>query len=178
MGLREIKKELQNFEKPQLIELILELYNKDKSTKDYLGFFMNPDEEALLEKYKEKMGKPFGVARAYKVKVGSVKSALTEFKRFGVSSSAIIRLHLHFVSVGIQHSLIGNYYRPPIYRALAASFTSAAALIDKEGLHKDFRETAERMLQDAWRIDYDFYHAMRASYATNFHAEPPVPKPK
>jgi hypothetical protein len=176
MGLREIKKELQNFEKPQLIELILELYSKDKTTKDHMNFFMNPDEEALLEKFKERVGKPFGVARAYRVKVGSAKSALTEFKKYGVSSSALIRLHLHFVDLGIQYSLMGNYFRPPIYRALAAAFNSALALIDKEGLHKDFQDTVLRMVQDARRIDQDFYHALRGSYAVNFHEEPPKPK--
>lgn len=178
MGLREIKKELQNFEKPQLIELIVELYGKDKMTKDYMNFFMNPDEEALLEKFMERVGKPFLKPRGYRIKTSGAKSALAEFKKYGVTPSAVVRLHLYYVEAGIKRSLDVATMRPPIYKALAAAFTSALALIDKEGLHKDFRETAERMLQDAWRIDYDFYHAMRASYAANFHAEPPVPKPK
>jgi hypothetical protein len=178
MGLREIKKELQNFEKPQLIELILELYGKDKTTKDYMNFFMNPDEEALLEKFKERVAKPFAKPRGYRIKTSAAKSALTEFKKYGVTPTAIVRLNLYFVEAGIERTLSGGTLRPPIYRALAAAYHTALVLIDKEGLHKDFKENTLSMVQDAWRFDHDFYHALKESYRVNFHAEPPQPKTK
>lgn len=175
MGLREIKKELQNFDKAQLIELIVELYGKDKMTKNYMNFFMNPDEEALLEKFKERVSKPFLKARGYRIKTSAAKSALTEFKKYGVTPSAVIQLHLCFVEAGIIRSRDVAVMRPAIYKALAAAYHSALILIDKEGLHRDFKAQALEMLLDAYQFDRDFYLALRESFAVNFHEEPPRP---
>lgn len=173
MGLREVKKELQNFEKPQLIELILELYGKDKMTKDYLNFFMNPDEEALLEKFKERVTKPFLKPRGYRVKLSSAKSALTEFKKYGVTPTAIISLQLAFAEAGMHRSIHVAMMRPPIYTALAVAFNNALVLIDKEGLHKDFRERVLAALAHAREVDRSFYSLIAESFEVNYHEEAP-----
>lgn len=46
-----LKKELAKFTKEQLTELILEMYDARKEIKDYLNFYLNPDSEALYNKY-------------------------------------------------------------------------------------------------------------------------------
>lgn len=51
MGLTNLKKELNKLDKSKLIEVILELYKKNKSVKDYFDFFVDPNEKELFKKY-------------------------------------------------------------------------------------------------------------------------------
>jgi len=53
MGIREVKNNLKNLNKNQLIDLIGELYNKNKSVKEFFDFYVNPNEKELLSKYRE-----------------------------------------------------------------------------------------------------------------------------
>ncbi|MET4083857.1 hypothetical protein ABIB40_003830 [Pedobacter sp. UYP30] len=48
MGLTDIKKELKKLGKEKLISLISELYKNNKSVKEYLDFYVNPNEAALF----------------------------------------------------------------------------------------------------------------------------------
>ena len=48
MGLSELKKELKKFDKAKLIELVTDLYKKNKSAKEYFDFFVNPNENDLF----------------------------------------------------------------------------------------------------------------------------------
>lgn len=53
MSKASLKKLLSTMDREQLIELILDAYSARKETKEYLEFFLNPDVEKLLTKYKE-----------------------------------------------------------------------------------------------------------------------------
>jgi len=53
MGVSELKKELKSFEKDKLIELFLDLYKKNKAVKEYFDYFINPDEQALFNKFRD-----------------------------------------------------------------------------------------------------------------------------
>lgn len=44
-----LKKELQNFDREQLVELILSSYDSSKEAKDFYEFFINPDPNKLFE---------------------------------------------------------------------------------------------------------------------------------
>lgn len=52
---RDLKKELAEYDKKMLIGLISDLYDKNKSVKEYLDYFLKPDEQAILKTYKSKV---------------------------------------------------------------------------------------------------------------------------
>ncbi len=54
-----IKTELGKLEKSALIEIISDLYKKNKSVQEYLNFYIKPDEDGLFEKYRLKFMKHF-----------------------------------------------------------------------------------------------------------------------
>lgn len=47
-----IKKLLQSMTKTEIIEMVLELYSARKEAKEYLEFYVCPDEKGKLEEYK------------------------------------------------------------------------------------------------------------------------------
>ena len=48
-----LKKYLQSLTKEQLIETVLEIYDNLKPAKEYLEYYLSPDEKAMFEKYKK-----------------------------------------------------------------------------------------------------------------------------
>jgi len=60
-----LKPELLKLDKKQLIELIADLYKKNKSVQEYLDFFIKPDEDGLFEKYKMKVYEAFFPKRGF-----------------------------------------------------------------------------------------------------------------
>ena len=71
MGLTDLKKELKKFDKGKLIELVAELYKKNKSVKEFFDFYINPNEKDLFNKYRDKVFESFYPKRGfnYKLKV-------------------------------------------------------------------------------------------------------------
>ena len=55
MALRELKKELNQMEKTEIIKLISEMYKKIPDAKNYLDIFTTGDIKKLAEKYKNKL---------------------------------------------------------------------------------------------------------------------------
>ena len=65
MGILEIKNELRKFDKAKIIELIADLYKKNKSVKEYFDFFVNPNENELSKKYRDKIFDSFYPKRGF-----------------------------------------------------------------------------------------------------------------
>ena len=69
MGLKEIKEELLNLDKDILVKHFLELYKKYDSVKEYFNFYINPNEDELLKKYKDKVREGFFPKRGMRLKL-------------------------------------------------------------------------------------------------------------
>ena len=79
MGIREVKNNLKNLNKNQLIDLIGELYNKNKSVKEFFDFYVNPNEKELLSKYREKVFETFYPKRGFGYNLKEGKKAISDF---------------------------------------------------------------------------------------------------
>ena len=53
MSKAQLKKQLNSLEKSQIIEMVIELYDARKEAKEYLEFYLNPDEDKKLEEFKK-----------------------------------------------------------------------------------------------------------------------------
>ena len=76
MGIREVKNNLKNLNKSQLIG---ELYNKNKSVKEFFDFYVNPNEQELLSKYREKVFETFFPKRGFGYNLKEGKKAISDF---------------------------------------------------------------------------------------------------
>ena len=68
MSKAKLKKYLQTLSKEQVIEVILELYDARKEAKDYLEFYLTPDNNAELEKCKKAIRQEFFPTRGFSEK--------------------------------------------------------------------------------------------------------------
>ncbi len=95
-----LKKELSKLSKEQLIEHILDLYDKNTSVKEFYKFYINPaDEKKLAEKYKKLIRKEFNVENPMRSteKFSVAKRAISDFKNLQPSPEYLADVMLEAV---------------------------------------------------------------------------------
>lgn len=105
MSLASLKKELKSFPKDSLEDLVCSIYGKNKLIKEYLEFFLNPDEEKLLEKYQMIVADYMNPKRGRRAKIGKAKAAIREFSKTYELPEMEAELMIAFIKEGYQFSL-------------------------------------------------------------------------
>jgi hypothetical protein len=100
----QLKKELLTMNKEELINLILDTYTARKEAQDYLEFFLNPDVNALKEKYKVNITKEFNRVKrgSYsKARISLIRKMLKEFASYAPGFQAELDLLQYTINVAI-----------------------------------------------------------------------------
>lgn len=143
-SINEVKKELQQRDKKELIEICIELarFKKDnKELLDYLLFEAN-DGQAYITRIKEEMDEQFilmrGQANLYYTKktLRKVLRVLTKYNKFIGDKTASIELHIYFC-LKLKRSGIPFHESKLIVNMYEQQIKKIQALIN--GLHEDLR---------------------------------------
>ena len=99
MSKKGLEKHLKNFEKEEIIELLLNLYDARKEAKDYFEFFLRPDEDKFHQKAREIIKKEFYPQRngKPKIRVSRCKKAIKEFQTLGVDPMLVGDLMIYYI---------------------------------------------------------------------------------
>lgn len=123
MSKAQLKKELANLTHEQLIELIINTYGLSSEVKQYYEFFLNPDVEKLLEKYKQAISKELSRAkygRRSKARISVVNGHLKQFRMLDPGSEWVIDLWLYMLQyAAVTESTL--YFSETLYRGLGKS---------------------------------------------------------
>ncbi len=134
MALTELKKELNQMDKTEIIKLILEMYKKIPDAKNYLDIFSTGDIEKQTEKYKREIERyiyPKGTnmdlreTEARKIIRAVRKMNITELN---------IELELHYVSCCLVIVEDFGYYDKNYYMSMEKMFNNAISGINKLGI--------------------------------------------
>ena len=105
MGIGAVKKELARLDKEELIKLLAELYGKDKATREFLDFSVNPDEKALHMKCRDKILYAFFPKRGYRLRLAEGKKAIADFKKYSSNGELLADLMLWYVPTNMVISI-------------------------------------------------------------------------
>src|SRR5690606_280852 len=125
MGLTDLKKELKKLDKDKLIDLVADLYKKNKSVKEFFDFYVNPDERELFEKYRDKVFEAFYPKRGYNYKLKDGKQAISDFKKLGTSTDLLADLMLFYVETGVKFTNDYGDVNETFYKSLATTFVDS-----------------------------------------------------
>ena len=94
-----LKKRLSSMSKAEIIGLVAELYEAKKEAKEYLDYWMNPDEDAKLEEYMKIVRYEFYPPgnREPKTRFSVCKKAISDYKKLKPSAGAVAELMLCLV---------------------------------------------------------------------------------
>lgn len=164
MSLTDLKKELQKLEKPQLIALLGELYKKQKAAKEYLDFYFEPNEAALLATHCERVRRAFSLKGGYDYNLRQGKAAISDFRKLGVSAQPLADLMLYYVECGIRFTNNYGDINESFYYSLEGMYEQALVLMREARLLPEFAERSRQVVIDTRHIGWGFHDTLADLY--------------
>ncbi len=165
MGQTDIKKELRKLDKEKLVELVVDLYKKNKSVKEFLDFYVNPNEKELFLKYKDKVYEAFYPKRGYRFKLSDGKKAISDFKKLEASKELLSELMLFYVATGVEFTNEFGDIDEPFYNSVASVYLNALKLMSKENILDKFADRAKKIVDDTSGIGWGFHDELGDIYS-------------
>lgn len=140
MALRELKKELNQMEKTEIIKLISEMYKKIPDAKNYLDIFTTGDIKKLAEKYKKQVEKyiyPNG--RNMVLRETEARKIIHSVRKMNIIALNI-ELELHYVSCCLEVIEDFGYWDENYYTAMGKMFDHAVNGIYEIGIEEKYLE--------------------------------------
>ena len=160
MGLKEVKSELSKLDKTTLIKHISELYKKYKPVKEYFDFYVNPDENKILDQYKEKVTEGFFPKKGYQLKLSISRKAINDFRKLGTSDESVVDLLLHFVENGVEFTKVYGDVTDSFYVSIENTYSGALEIIEKNGLKENFKTRAHKIVTDSADTGWGFHECL------------------
>lgn len=156
MGIKEIKEELLKQDKDILVKHLVELYNKYDSVKEYFNFYINPNEDELLNKYKDKVREGFFPKRGMRLQLSLSRKAINDFKKLGISKEKYGDLMLYYVECGIE--FINNYgdISESFYTSAENTFNKTLKIFDEENVLEKYKERTSALVRESMDSGYGF----------------------
>ena len=170
MGLTDIKKELKKFDKDKLVDLIADLYKKNKSVKDFFDFYVNPNEKELFAKSKDKVYEAFFPKRGNRLRLSEGKKAISDFRKLGASKELLADLMLFYVETGVEFTNEFGDIDEPFYNSVASVYLQALTLMKKEKILDKFSDRAKVIVDDTSNIGWGFHDDLSSVYG-DFYLE-------
>jgi Zn-dependent M16 (insulinase) family peptidase len=140
MALKELKKELNQMDKTEIIKLISEMYKKIPDAKNYLDIFATGEIKQLTEKYKKEIEKyiyPNG--RNMDLRETEARKIIRTVRKMKITELNV-ELELHYVSCCIEVIEDFGYWNENYYIALEKMFDNAINGIYKLGIEEKYKE--------------------------------------
>lgn len=154
-----LKKELLKLTKEQLVEQILDLYEKNKSIKEFYDFYLNPhNEKELVAKYKKIIRKEFNVERPERSseKFSVAKKAISEFKSLQPSPKALADVMLYLPESACELTYCYGDYSEQFYDSTYNNYKAALEFIARNDLLDEFKLRAQQCVKWASVCGYGF----------------------
>jgi len=164
MGILDIKRELRKLDKEKLIDLVTDLYKKNKSVKEFFDFYVNPNERDLFEKYQDKVFESFYPKRGFGYKLKEGKKAITDFKKLGTSIVLVADLMLFYVETGVKFTNDFGDIDENFYLSLERTFVQALTLARKENCLDKFDDRANKVVSETNDIGWGFHDYIAEVY--------------
>lgn len=168
MSKRDLKKELNVLSKEEIINVVLELYDARKEAKEWLGFFINPNEDREVEKYKKIIRNEFFPDRGEgKCRFSVCRKAISDFKKLKPSPDKLADLMIFYIEVGVQMTIQYGDMWEQYYTALENNFDKAVVFIAQNGLTDQYKTRIEKLMESVSHCGCGFYDTFWCSYENN-----------
>lgn len=148
MTKRKLKNYLNDLNKEQIEDQVLDLYDRFKDVKAYYDFAFNPKEDKLLEESKFKIAKEyFPIAkRKAKLRRSVAQKIIKNCKTLQLDPQYIIEIMLYNIEIATTYTAEKSIKQDAFYKSMLKSFEEMLAYISLNGLIQDYIQRIERVL--------------------------------
>lgn len=132
MSKTQLKKELVELGKEQLIQLVLDLYSARKEAKEYFDFFVDPDVPKLYEKFRGEIEKEMtrGKYSHSTARISRIRKSIKNFASFDVGVESVLELMLYTLGLSLVVER-RKYVSKPFLNGMAALANQILETADK-----------------------------------------------
>ncbi len=159
MSKASLKKELQKLTKEQIVEQILDLYDKNKAVKEFYDFYLNPkNEKELAKKYKKLIRKEFNVENPMlsSEKFSVAKRAISDFRDLQPSPEALADVMLYLPESACELTYCYGDYSEQFYNSAYNNYKAALEFMYRHNLLDNFKLRAGQCVKWASVCGYGF----------------------
>lgn len=143
-----LKKKLKTLSKEEIIDIVLDLYDARKEAKEYLEFFINPNEDVEQKKCKDIILNEFYPKRGEpKTRFAVCRKAISDFKKLKHSPEVLGDLMLFYIEIGVKFTAEYGDMWEQYYTAIENNFDSALKHISKNCDRYIYQERIEVLLK-------------------------------
>lgn len=146
IGLRTLKKELKEYKRRDLIDLITKMYKEDQGSQLYIDqLFSNETSDEAILLYKDKIHKSF-FSNSARFNINKAKDYLEEALDICQDQHQIADLLLYYVECALELLCEDDKYWEEFYQQLLLVFAQFSDYIKNNGLVNEYTERVEAIL--------------------------------
>ncbi len=157
MSKRDLKKYLQDLDKHQLSEQIIDLYDRFKDVKSFYDFAFHPNEDKVLNDFKTRVAKEYFPVRGRKKPKARPSVAQKRIKQFillEMNPAVIIEAMLFTIETAQAYEMERNNIKDAFYRSMFNSFKQAVEFANYHGFGDDFKDQFLRIIAHCERRNW------------------------
>ncbi len=165
---------LNSMSKGDIIKMVLELYSARKEAKEYLDFYVEPDEKGKLEEYKRIIKEEFypkKETREPKTRFSVCRKAISDFKKLKPSEELIAELMVFYMENACQFTYDYGDMWEQYYISVESNFEKTLLYIDKYNLWDKFESRIKMCLRWASPCGWGFPDSLYGMY---YELRPPI----
>ena len=165
----QLRRTLTNLDKPELLDLIQQLYKLNPDNKVFLTSRLSTlDPSELAEPYRQIIRAQLNPARGEPtLSLRTARKAVTDFRKACDEPAAVVDVMLFYVEQGVAcTNRYGDLYES-FYNSMESMYESALGTIHESGdpaLPDRFRERAYRIVRDTSGIGWGFHDQLNELY--------------
>jgi hypothetical protein len=162
-----LKKHLQSLTKEQVIEIVLEMYENMKPVKEYLEFFLNPNEKEMFEKYRAVIINEFYPKGKYtepKTRFSVGKKAIAEFRALKPAPELLGDLMVTLAENACKFTYDYGDMWEQYYNSAATNYELALKYLQKNNLLDKFKLRCKECVKYASPCGYGFADEIESLY--------------
>ncbi len=172
----ELKSVLSDYEKPELLRLLQELYKLNADNKLFLtARLVEMDLDELAEPYRESIRDEFNPRRGYpNLSLRAARKALNDFKKACKDPAAVADLMIYYVEQGVICTNKYGDIDERFYNSLESVYANAAELLTNTAdaeLIEGFRPRMYQIVRQTSGIGWGFHDELNHIYYNEYPAE-------
>lgn len=162
MSKRDLKKYLNELNKEQLEEQIIELYHKFSDVKVYYDFVFNPNEDKLVREAKFKISNEYFPVKGKKSKMrrSIAQKFIKHFITLGVDVFIIADIMLYNIEIAQTFSSEKAIKQELFFKSMLTSFQQAVSFLIEQGILSEFKsrvvDIKDETIRQNWANQYEF----------------------
>jgi hypothetical protein len=166
MKISELKRQLKESTKEQLIKDITDLFKKNEFVKDYYYLKYGDDKSlSVLNKHKDIIENEFFPENGFgKARLSIAKKAITEFKKISSDKKLIAELMVFYVENGVSYTDCYGDINEQFYLSMERMYERALKFITDNNLVPKFKDRCIKIMDDTTDMGWGFHDQLCEIY--------------